>query len=552
MLVPALLSSLWLPVRAGVGRAGDAVARHPDVPHGGRAGARRRRSGRRPRGDDRHPAVPAERGDGGRPAAGGAHDQRLRAGQARRRDRVDGDLPGPPRLRRPDLHGAGVRGVVGLRDAAEPHLRRQGRPAADHEGARAAAGGGEGRDRRGRRDGRRQLRRRDPGEPRRGRRARSGRSSRAAPGARCSTPWTPTTRWSPATRPASPRPSTPRACSSSSGRRCSSPPATATRRWARAAARRTSSPAATRPPTAGLPCPGFYVAVCRTFAGISATGDSTEADRALLADSSGTTQLDRLRVPTLLVQGQRDTLFTLNDAVSTYTALQRRGVPVKMIWNWGGHGGYDSRPGECEVYGGGTGGRADGFRGLDDCYLTLRTLAFLDAHLRGRPDPSPGFTWYQDWTPYGGSGAADEQYGSAAAFPAMPSTHLHAVRRRTPWSPPARPPGRRPSPTRRAGCRRPTARPRTRAGPRSSPRVDLPPTEQPGQSVAFTSAPFPTGLVSVGVPRGGPAAVARLPGRPRPVRQGLRRRPRRQRRAAPPADLARAGAERRPRPRRCG
>jgi ABC-2 type transport system ATP-binding protein len=37
-------------------------------------------------------------------------------------------------------------------------------------------------------------------------------------------------------------------------------------------------------------------------------------------------------------------------------------------------------------------------------------------------------------------------------------------------------------------------------GPASSPRNPLPPTEQPQQHVDFTSTPFPTGLVSVGIP----------------------------------------------------
>ena len=118
-----------------------------------------------------------------------------------------------------------------------------------------------------------------------------------------------------------------------------------------------------------LACPGFYRAVCQTFATVTATGNAQPADRDLLADSSATTQIGKLRIPTLLFQGQLDTLFNVNDATATYTALQRAGVPVHMVWNWGGHGGYDSMPGECDVYGRGTGGPT-----LDNCYLTLRTL----------------------------------------------------------------------------------------------------------------------------------------------------------------------------------
>jgi len=248
---------------------------------------------------------------------------------------------------------------------------------------------------------------------------------------------------------------------------------------------------------AGLPCPGFYLAVCRTYADVSSTGDATGADKALLAGSSGTTQIDQLKVPTLLVQGQSDTLFNENDAVATYLALRRRGVPVQMIWNSGGHGGYDSLPGECEVYGSGTGG-AD-FRGLDNCYLSLRTLHFLDHWLRGTPDPSPAFTYYRDWVAYAGSGANDEQYGQAAAFPAGPATtyRLSGTSALTTGLAVAgsasfiNPPGGVPSAYSETS---------NFSGPDSSPRVPLPPTELPGQHVDFTTPPFTSALVSVGVP----------------------------------------------------
>ena len=180
-----------------------------------------------------------------------------------------------------------------------------------------------------------------------------------------------------------------------------------------------------------LPCIGFYAATCLAAANLAATGDARPEDRALLYDSSAVTQLDKLRVPTLLVQGQSDTLFNVNDAVATYLALRRNGVPVKMIWNSGGHGGYNALPGECEVYGGGTGG-AD-YKELDDCYLTLRTLAFMDNALRGTPDPSPGFTFYRDWVPYSGKGANDEQYGAAASASRCRPRRPTPCRAATPW-----------------------------------------------------------------------------------------------------------------------
>ncbi|MGZ6825667.1 MAG: CocE/NonD family hydrolase [Mycobacteriales bacterium] len=249
------------------------------------------------------------------------------------------------------------------------------------------------------------------------------------------------------------------------------------------------------PDPAGLPCPGYQLELCETYTRIAATGDGSDADRALLADSSGTTDIGRLRVPTLLVQGQSDTLFNLNDAVATYTQLRRQHVPVQMIWNSGGHGGYDSLPGECEVYGGGTGG--PDYRGLDSCYLTLRTLAFLDHWLRGRPDRSPGFSWYRDWAPTSGNGPSTS-YGDAPAFP-LPGTTTWALSGSSLVTGAAT--AGTTAIVNPAGAV-PAAYTETSnfTGPASSPQVPLPPTEVPGQHADFTSTPFARTTDAVGVP----------------------------------------------------
>ncbi|MFN2538170.1 MAG: CocE/NonD family hydrolase [Mycobacteriales bacterium] len=247
---------------------------------------------------------------------------------------------------------------------------------------------------------------------------------------------------------------------------------------------------------AGTVCTGYHLPLCETYAKLAATGDLDAAGKALVADSSATTEMTKLRVPTLLTQGQSDTLFNLNDAVATYTALKRQGVPVQMIWNSGGHGGYDSLPGECEVYGRGTGGA--GYRGLDDCYLTLRTLAFFDHWLKGKPDHSPGFTWYQDWVPYKGSGPSN-QYGSAPAFPAGTPTTLtlsgtNALVRTAATSASVNllnPAGGLPSGYTETS---------NFSGPDSNPNLAQPPTDVPGQAAAFTGPAFATPTDVVGVP----------------------------------------------------
>lgn len=262
---------------------------------------------------------------------------------------------------------------------------------------------------------------------------------------------------------------------------------------------------------AGTACTGFLAEVCALYARIVATGDTDAAGRELLDRASGAAFLDALsarRLPVLLVQGQRDTLFNPNDALTTYTRMHAAGVPVEMVWNWGGHGGYDSRPGECEVYGGGTGAptASPTGAGLEDCYLTVRTLDFFDRHLRGKAGTAPGFSWYRDWTTFAegadGTFAADEQYGTAPAYPAMPSTTftLSGSDALVPPNAPVtegsvtilNPPGGQPSSYTETS---------NFSGPSSTPRDPRAPSDPRGQAASFTTPPFAVDTESVGVPQ---------------------------------------------------
>ena len=47
----------------------------------------------------------------------------------------------------------------------------------------------------------------------------------------------------------------------------------------------------------------------------------------------------RIDVPTLLIQGENDSLFGLDQANANYQAIKRNGAPVDMVWFAGGHDG---------------------------------------------------------------------------------------------------------------------------------------------------------------------------------------------------------------------
>jgi ABC-2 type transport system ATP-binding protein len=72
------------------------------------------------------------------------------------------------------------------------------------------------------------------------------------------------------------------------------------------------------------------------------TGRPTERILDLLWQSSPARVLDRIQAPTLLIQGEADSLFPLSEGDANARGIAARGVPVKVVWSGGGHdGGID-------------------------------------------------------------------------------------------------------------------------------------------------------------------------------------------------------------------
>jgi ABC-2 type transport system ATP-binding protein len=70
----------------------------------------------------------------------------------------------------------------------------------------------------------------------------------------------------------------------------------------------------------------------------NATGTISAADAQWFASKGPGTLVNKIRVPTLIIQGTVDNLFTLNEGVTNFKAIQANHVPVDMIWFCGGHG----------------------------------------------------------------------------------------------------------------------------------------------------------------------------------------------------------------------
>ncbi|MFJ6349860.1 CocE/NonD family hydrolase [Streptomyces sp. NPDC092046] len=153
-----------------------------------------------------------------------------------------------------------------------------------------------------------------------------------------------------------------------------------------------------------LSCLHFVTDACDTVRLLN-SGSYPDAETRKVLDFargvSPVSYLDRVKAPTLVVQGQADSLFNLNEARATYERLAGQGVETRMIWqSWGHSGGQ--KPGELDL------GQGD----LENSYVGRRILGWFDRHLRGdrTADTGPAFAYYRDW---------ESGYGTAATVPAL-------------------------------------------------------------------------------------------------------------------------------------
>ncbi|MEA2457206.1 MAG: hypothetical protein QOC95_178, partial [Thermoleophilaceae bacterium] len=98
-------------------------------------------------------------------------------------------------------------------------------------------------------------------------------------------------------------------------------------------------------PARNVGCPNFDDRACGSKAQMDATGAPNDATLLFARHASVESFVSDIKIPTLLAQGQGDTLFNLQEAVATYRSLKSQGTPVKMIWQSWGHSTSDPAPG---------------------------------------------------------------------------------------------------------------------------------------------------------------------------------------------------------------
>lgn len=160
-------------------------------------------------------------------------------------------------------------------------------------------------------------------------------------------------------------------------------------------------------------CPNFASFVCPALVTAAATGTVDASTTASLRHASVSSYVSKVTIPTLVIQGENDTLFNLNEGIANYRALQDQGTPTKMIWFSGGHSGPNA-PGELSF----------GSPNPGTEHVTRRVSDWLDHYLKGSSiGTGPEFAYFRDWVPY--SGIATPAYGSASAYPVGRATKYY-------------------------------------------------------------------------------------------------------------------------------
>lgn len=243
-------------------------------------------------------------------------------------------------------------------------------------------------------------------------------------------------------------------------------------------------------PARNVGCPNFRDEACAAAAQLNTLGYPDEATLGLARHASVATYVKRIKVPTLLVQGQHDTLFNLQEAVATYQALKAQGTETRMSWFSGGHSGENAA------------GDLDLSRGVDGSHQGRRWISWMDRYVRGDSAASAGpqFEYFRDWVSYDTSAdragtAVDRAYASSTSFTGSPTATLRLSGTGALTSGRTVLPGSSPFAVTPAG----TSYSETSGLEGSA--VNLPVTDAPGTFASYTSPALRQDAVLVGSPR---------------------------------------------------
>ncbi len=243
-------------------------------------------------------------------------------------------------------------------------------------------------------------------------------------------------------------------------------------------------------------CGRLLPSICAMYQQVATLGRATPQAIAILRASSPAQVASRIGAPTLLIQGENDSLFGLDQAAATYRQIGSAGTPADLVWFNGGHDGGNQES-----------ARVDGL-----------AISWFDRWLKGRPwrpaqaSPAQVSTAQSDQTGTAGtgqpgfsvsrnlgfdpsSGDLSLQIATAPAFPGLAGTRHRLVRLTGPPQVVLNPPGGAP-PSMSAIPGLGSLSGGSLGGSLGGGFA----TDMPGQSAAFQSAPLAAPLQITGAP----------------------------------------------------
>jgi ABC-2 type transport system ATP-binding protein len=219
-------------------------------------------------------------------------------------------------------------------------------------------------------------------------------------------------------------------------------------------------------------CGRFAADVCQAYLQLATTGAADQKTLDLLRKSSPATVLDRIKAPTLLIQGAVDTLFPLAEADANAKGIAATGTPVRVAWFTGGHDG-------------GAGPQTDQDR------LKYLTIQWLDHYVKGEGDAPPDSFTYSRVAGFSAldRGLVTNGY-STGAYAGMSGTGSTQVSLAGPAQPVANPPNGNPAAL--------SSLPGT--GGRLSQLLGGLAADIPGQYATFESTPVTSAIEVAGAP----------------------------------------------------
>ncbi|MFC5822249.1 alpha/beta fold hydrolase [Nonomuraea insulae] len=218
-------------------------------------------------------------------------------------------------------------------------------------------------------------------------------------------------------------------------------------------------------------CGRFLTAVCDVYQQVAKDGRATPEAIALLRRSSPITVAGQIKAPTLLIQGQRDSLFPLSHADANAKAIAAAGTPVSLAWFDGGHDGGN--------------GEAD--------WLFDQSTAWFGHYLKGEDPAAPvsAFTVTRDGGRDPGTRQRIRLHPEAASYPGLAGTDTSTVELNGPEQNIVNPPGGAPASISTVPGIGGLLGGQTNGG------VSI---DMPGQSAAYESRPLTTPLQLTGSP----------------------------------------------------